>query len=405
MNQRVELAEIANRLVSYGVPGFSRPTSRLFPRTAENISIPPAAQADYYKAVQELYQFDKSLSKMYSLKTFEKNVMRFIAPFVHTPQVVEKEAVSAFIRELSERPLVAQEVLRPIYQITKSADSGPVVRGRFTIYNTVADAAALNVVLRGIMDEVVLDSTEHYLIRTTVEARDEVLALELADALFEQFENAVRFMVGPESRFDARVFGWTGPVPVRSIIMSSVTWSSAVGSEGSSAELDVDDSYFLDAEVGYDRIWQNLGVSSASPLMKKILLAVDWVGQSIAEKVPSSAFIKAAIALEVLFTPEKGTFAPSIVFQITENVVLLLGTEPASRIEWEREFKRLYNIRSSVAHAGKTDVERSDLLAIQYMARQVITKLLVSPALKDCASPDDLAKVLKSLKYDCPPLS
>jgi hypothetical protein len=139
--------------------------------------------------------------------------------------------------------------------------------------------------------------------------------------------------------------------------------------------------------------------------MQKILLAVDWVGQSIAEKVSSSAFIKAAIALEVLFTPEKGSFAPSIVFQITENVTLLLGKDEESRARGEREFKRLYDIRSSIAHAGKTDVERTDLVSIQEMARQVIFKLLTAPSVKDCATPDELSKVLKKLKYSCPPVN
>jgi hypothetical protein len=170
-------------------------------------------------------------------------------------------------------------------------------------------------------------------------------------------------------------------------------------------DLDVDDTYFRDSDAGFDRIWASLGAPSNGKLMQKILLAVDWVGQSIAEKVSSSAFIKAAIALEVLFTPEKGNFAPSIVFQITENVTLLLGKDEASRTGLEREFKRLYEIRSNIAHAGKTDIERADLVSIQEMARRVIFKLLTAPSIKDCATPDELSKVLKKLKYSCPAIT
>jgi len=106
-----------------------------------------------------------------------------------------------------------------------------------------------------------------------------------------------------------------------------------------------------------------------------------------------------------LFTPEKGNFAPSIVFQITENVTLLLGADENSRTLAEREFKRLYEIRSSIAHAGKTDIQRADLVAIQEMARQVIFKLLTSASVKDCSTPDELNKVLKKLKYSCPSLT
>jgi hypothetical protein len=279
------------------------------------------------------------------------------------------------------------------------------VLGSYVIYHIDNDAAALNQALRGTIDETLMDTSDPYLIRCTVDARDQLIALELADARYEQFENAIYCMLGPESAFAPTIFGSPGPIAKKTIVMSKATWSSSIGSDSAANDLDIDDPYFLKSDVGFDRIWAHLGAKSNTKLMQKILLAVDWVGQSIAEKVSSSAFIKAAIALEVLFTPEKGSFAPSIVFQITENVTLLLGKDEESRARGEREFKRLYDIRSSIAHAGKTDVERTDLVSIQEMARQVIFKLLTAPSVKDCATPDELSKVLKKLKYSCPPVN
>lgn len=402
---QVDATEIANHLITYAVPGFIAPKGRRFPRTAEGIAVPPESVQDYYAAVRELFQVDKTVATTYSVITFEKRVIRFIAPFVIASQKVDKRTVSAFLRELANAPCITHDVFRPIHRITKSADSGPIVLGNYTLYNTVTDASALDEALRGIMDETLLDTSDQYLIRCSVEARDEMIALELADARFEQFENAIYCMLGPQSGFAPTIFGSPEPIAKKTIVMSKATWSSSIGSESLAKDLDVDDTYFRDSDAGFDRIWASLGAPSNGKLMQKILLAVDWVGQSIAEKVSSSAFIKAAIALEVLFTPEKGNFAPSIVFQITENVTLLLGEDEASRTRLEREFKRLYEIRSNIAHAGKTDIERADLVSIQEMARRVIFKLLTAPSIKDCATPDELSKVLKKLKYSCPAIT
>jgi hypothetical protein len=400
-----DVTEITNRIVSYAVPGIIAPKSRQFPRSAEGISIPPEFLQAYYATVRELFQAEKVIAATYSVETFEKRVIKLIAPFVVANQTVDRKTVIAFLRQLKDEPFITHDVFRPIHRITKGADSGPIVLGGYTLYNTIADACALNEALRGTIEESLLDMTDHYLIRCSVEARDQLIALELADARFEQFENAIYCMLGTEKRFAPTIFGSPNPIAKTTIVMSKATWSSSIGSESLAKDLDVDDPYFLSVDAGFDRIWENLGAASNTKLMQKILLAVDWVGQSIAEKVSSSAFIKAAIALEVLFTPEKGNFAPSIVFQITESVTLLLGTDEESRIQYEREFKRLYEIRSSIAHAGKTDVEQDDLVSIQEMARQVIFRLLTAPLIKGCKTPDELNAVLKKLKYSCPAIT
>jgi hypothetical protein len=140
-------------------------------------------------------------------------------------------------------------------------------------------------------------------------------------------------------------------------------------------------------------------------LTKKVLLAVDWIGQSIAEKVASSAFIKAAIALEVLFSPKKEFISSSITAQISESVAMLLGSNAESRFQTEKEVKDLYGIRSKVAHEGKTDVAYADLAEVQHLAREVVIKMLTLESLKTLATGQDLQQFLKSQKYGCPPLT
>jgi hypothetical protein len=154
--------------------------------------------------------------------------------------------------------------------------------------------------------------------------------------------------------------------------------------------------------MGFDRVWQCLASASISEIEKRLLLALEWIGQSLNENAPASAFLKSAIALEVLFTyQEKSLINTSILAQVSENVAMLLGTDMQSRQELEAEVKRLYSMRSSIAHAGNNDVNQADLDAIQDIARNIVVKILTAESLKEVTSITEMYKYFKSLKYSC----
>jgi len=114
----------------------------------------------------------------------------------------------------------------------------------------------------------------------------------------------------------------------------------------------------------------------------------------------ASAFVKAAIALEVLFSAnEKGVITPSIMAQIAESCAFLLGDSAASATEVEREVKRLYGIRSAVVHSGKDSVANSDLNALIRICRDVVIVLLSSKELENVVSMETLAEHFKVMKY------
>lgn len=405
MNQKIDLAEIANRLIGYAVPGGPLPPMRDFPRSKSGISICVANIDQYYSDVRELFAADRDVMGTYTIKTFESRVMDFIAPFVLSANAAEKTDVQAFIHSLKTPSLQAHDVYRPIYGVEIEDGVGPVELGVFTIYHTHRHAAELDAVMNGRRESALVDSTEHYLIRTRVQAREDLKARELGDELFEQFEYAIRCMLGPGSSYKVSVSYSLEPADSRSIVLNSHRGSSEVGRTPRIPTFMINDPHFLNSEFGFDRLWQHLGAMGNNELMKKVLLAVDWIGQSIAEKVPSSAFIKAAIALEVLFSPKKEFISSSITAQISESAAMLLGDNVESRFQTEKEVKDLYGIRSKVAHEGKTDVAYTDLAAVQNLAREVVIKMLTLESLKSLATGQDLQQFLKSQKYGCPPLT
>lgn len=117
----------------------------------------------------------------------------------------------------------------------------------------------------------------------------------------------------------------------------------------------------------------------------------------------ASAFVKAAIALEVMFSAnEKGVITPSIMAQIAESCAFLLGDEKTPPWDIEHEVKRLYGIRSAVVHSGKDSVEEGDLNSLISICRRVIDVLLSGNELLGIDSMNKLAEYFRRRKYSRP---
>jgi hypothetical protein len=114
----------------------------------------------------------------------------------------------------------------------------------------------------------------------------------------------------------------------------------------------------------------------------------------------ASAFVKGAIALEVLFSAnEKGVITPSIMAQIAESCAFLLGNSKMQPWDVEKEVKRLYGIRSAVVHSGKDFVEDEDLNSLLQICRAVAIVLLSNPDFAEMTSITQLADYFRRWKY------
>ncbi|OFJ47810.1 hypothetical protein BA896_001130 [Janthinobacterium lividum] len=80
---------------------------------------------------------------------------------------------------------------------------------------------------------------------------------------------------------------------------------------------------------------------------------------------------------------------------------MLLGTDIQSRQKLEVEVKRLYSMRSSIAHAGNNEVNQEDLDTIQRIARDIVIKIFITKSLKEITSIAEMYNFFKSLKYSC----
>lgn len=306
----------------------------------------------------------------------------------------------AFQQKILAIPVEKYRVLRTIYGATLPQDTAPVRIGHFTIYDANLH---LNQIAKGLPNSSVLyrfKKPSGFLIECVVEARDSLKAVELADALFYRFELIIRFFIGRRTtRFEVGVLNYVGPQMRDHIVIGENGVSEGGAWQGALEAIPIADSFFCSPSPPFAKLLQ-LIVKQNNQLEVHIVRCAEWTAQAMSDPNAASAFVKAAIALEVLFSAtEKGVITPSIMAQIAESCAFLLGDSPASATEMEREVKRLYGVRSAVVHSGKDSVERDDLNALIQICRNAVLVLLSSKELEDIESVVTLAEHFKAKKY------
>ncbi len=332
-------------------------------------------------------------------------VIEELVPLIREKKVNGSSFSSAEADEFKQTicglPLRKYRVLRPIYGVEIAPDAAPVRFGDFQIdfgrrlLTSNEDDTFLASVLKP-------EDQSRLFIQCAVAARDTAVASDLADALFYRFELIFRFLIGCRTDWvevgilnykgaqmrDRFIFSEDGrPVGHRS------SWNGAM------QPFIFGDPRFPMPTPPLIRLFE-LITRTNNEFENHIIRCAEWTGQAIGEPNEAAALVKAAIALEVLFSAnEKGLITPSIMAQISESCAFLLGNENASPVEIERELKHLYGVRSSVVHSGRDSVESKDLNAFIRICRRVVILLLSGDEFAGMDSMAELAAYFRSRKY------
>jgi hypothetical protein len=95
---------------------------------------------------------------------------------------------------------------------------------------------------------------------------------------------------------------------------------------------------------------------------------MDWNG--VHDDVNCDKFLKHAIALEALFTNQDDEISTPL----SERCAFVLSDKSDKREQIYRLMKKLYRIRSKIAHQGLIDVQEDDVRKIQSIAVMCLLK-------------------------------
>jgi hypothetical protein len=357
----------------------------------------------FENAVEEWLDSALGLRGTLSHKTFVDELIPLIRAKKTNGENFTQSEADQFEKTISGFPLQQFRIIRRIYGVALPSNSLPVQMGDFLVYpgRWIQDQQRANPFLARTWKP---QDAEATFIECGVDARDFDKAVDLADALFYRFELVMRVLIGIRTRsVGVGILNYVGP-QMRDCIVLSASGAVSHGSawQGAMQPVPVNDPFFSTPPAPFPRLFQLISGRN-NELEKHVVRCAEWTGQAMADPNPASAFVKAAIALEVMFsTNEKGVITPSIMAQIAESCAFLLGGPAISPLEIERDVKRLYGIRSAVVHSGKDSVRERDLNSLIGICRGVIIVLLSNEELTKIQNMGGLSDYFKGRKFGCP---
>jgi len=272
------------------------------------------------------------------------------------------------VKKLKAESIKTFSVFRDIHGIVLNNPTSPLLLGGYTIYEFASQKEFIESKIDLKTDsflEIWDNDNPEYLIEWKAEARDSEKAIEIADEHFERFELILRYVLGSATnRFEVGVLNYQGGRQRNAYILSVGEVSNSSTRHGPIERIPLDDPYLVKEDTGYHTVWGFTTKTNLNEFQKRIMLAVEWIGQSMAEPSPPSAFIKAAIALEIIFTYQDNIITPGIMHQISESIALILGSSVDERLKMESRVKKLYGLRSKIVHSGNKDISQADYKAL-----------------------------------------
>ncbi len=404
--QRQTLADRLNRIVSVfhlGLPSEEERTRcDVF---GSNLDYPLTLTGENSKQFQT--SIDDLLHSLSDVKgtVSQELVIKTLIPLIRERKVSGNPFSSAEADEFEQKicglPIQKYRVLRPIYGVEVTPETVPVRLGDFQIDfgRRLLISTEPNTLLALVLKP---EDQSRLFIQSFVAARDTTKAFELADALFYRFELIFRFLIGSRTDWvEVGIVNYKGAQMRDRFVFSEDGRLVEHGSawNGAMQPFIFGHSRFPMPTPPLIRLFE-LITRPNNEFEKHIIRCAEWTGQAIGEPNEAAALVKAAIALEVLFSAnEKGLIAPSIMAQISESCAFLLGNEHASPVEIERELKHLYGVRSSVVHSGKDSVDSKDLNAFIRICRHVVILLLSGDEFAGMDTMAKLADYFRSRKY------
>jgi len=129
-------------------------------------------------------------------------------------------------------------------------------------------------------------------------------------------------------------------------------------------------------------------MTSRTEFGERLVAAYVTAGSASVEEKPFLAFLLYAVALESAVMGDHSK--AEITFQLSARVAHLLGSTLTARENFAAKMKKLYGIRSSIAHSGSREITAKDLDEMRMTCLFSLHALTVSPEFADAKTEKDL---------------
>ena len=349
-----------------------------------------------------IYLKENIINKKIAFEEFKGHILWYIFNQKINSLDIDDNGIKKMFDEMYNKELKTYSVFSDVYGIHLENKSQIYSVSVFNIYYWPIAKTEIEKRTEANRDVLWGNKKHNYLIETTVEAADDKKALELATLLFEKFQYFMHFAIGTkEKRFNISINSEKSVYTKNTLLLCNGGIISNTSLENMIETIPID-KYLSgdDSNYGFEAMWNLLKLKEFNEFQKRLILALEWLGQAYRDKSFQNSFLKAAISLEIIFAyNEKTIIIPSILHQISENAALILGKNAEECIQIEREMKELYGKRSSIVHAGNSDINIKMVMDILNYSSNIILVLLNKKEYQNIKNIKELYDLLKLKKY------
>jgi len=349
-----------------------------------------------------IYNKENIINKKITFDNFKDNILWYIFNQKVNSLGIEENGIKKMFDEMYNKEIKIYSVFRDVCGIHLENKSQIYSVSVFNIYYWPKTKTKIEKRTKANQDVIWGGKKHNYLIETSVEAASNEKALELATSLFEKFQYFMHITIGSKDEkfnvsVNSEVFDYVKHTLLlcNGAIVKNTSWENMIETIPIDKYLSI-----VDPNQQFEAMWNLLKLKEPNEFQKRLILALEWLGQAYRDKSFQNSFIKAAISLEIIFTyNEKTIITPSILHQISENAALILGNNVDECIQIEQEIKKLYDKRSSIVHAGNRNIDIKMIMDILNYSSNIILVLLNKKEYQNIKSIKELYDLLKLKKY------
>jgi hypothetical protein len=337
-----------------------------------------------------------------SRDNLQKVIVQAVAELPADAKGFSRGATHEFLKQF-DRMATAYTVRRPVWGLHCGANSEPLQLGSVTLYNRDTHEPESPVAAMAQLASLQhAGSVPNVWAVVAVTAFDEVRAIEMAGIVFEQLEAVLNVLLparGSERQISilSPNISMIGPCHVE----SGAGVHLAFKTHGPIENISINDDWFRNPSAAFTRLVALVGSTPVnSPLANDVLYAAQWCAKSRTTDDPTTAFIQAAVAMEVLLG-KSDSRGGGISGRMAVNAAHLLGETTQDCEEVADFVKHCYGLRSKGVHGHSGPDPRliSALPRWQHIVTQLIIKVLEASEEAGINTVDDLAKTLEARTY------
>lgn len=346
-----------------------------------------------------LYRSNKEVYKTISSLHFEVFLVSLIRTLKYEDRQCESKDIKYVFNLVLKLPLKEYVVFRTVSGAKMRNDI--VEYGDFFIYNLSLSNEGLMNTFPGIDVESFefKNRKEKIIIGVRLQAGEDINSLKNANELFEKFEYTFSYTTSDlENRHSLRIANIANEQYF--IFFENSKRVSGNTKVPSRKPLNLNDPIFKSTHNGNDKIWDLITKKKHNEIEKQISVAIEWIGKGVEETDGAKSFIQFVFAIEALLQFKIDQMvSPSITSQISEWAAFITEDTCEKRKAVAEDFKKLYSIRSKIAHGTATDIKLIELNIAFRLAKSITTSLLVKKPFCDMKTKDEISEYITELKF------